>query len=200
MQEPVGRSVAGAVGIAASAGGIEALIELLCALRPDFPLPILLAQHLSRTRRSIFPMVLAWRCGCRAKWAEQGEAPEPGIIYVAPPAHSIELAERRLHIAPLADTAGAWLALPDVFLHSIARQHGANSVGIVLSGMMAVGIEGLRAIQAVGGVTFAQSEASSKFLEMPQAAIDLGKADIILPPCRIAEALNAMVDPHQAWV
>src|SRR3712207_9164422 len=72
------------VVIGGSAGGFPALAGLLSALPPDFGLPILVVLHLSATKPSKLPTVLAYHTGLRVKWAEHGERMRPGVVYVAP--------------------------------------------------------------------------------------------------------------------
>lgn len=78
-------------------------------------------------------------------------------------------------------------------LHSLVQSYGARTVAIVLSGMLPAGVTGLRAVRASGGVTMAQN-ANAPAFEMPSAAIDFGKAEIIGPPSLIALALRVVAD------
>ena len=182
----------GAVAIVASAGGISALIELLAVLGHGFALPIIIGQHLAPT--SILPRILAWHCGVCAKWAEAGEMPESENVYIAPPGHGVHVGHDGFDVFPLSQNPRGWLCSPDILLQSLAVRYEASAIGVVLSGSIACGIDGLRAIQAKGGLTFAQNKKSSIHFVMPQAAVDLGKADIILSPRRIAQALNVVAD------
>jgi two-component system chemotaxis response regulator CheB len=182
----------GAVAIIGSAGGIPALIDLLAMLPVYFPLPIIVAQHLSRDVPSILPKILARHTHLPVKWAEDDEHPRPGIVYVLPPGCQLHIQAGRFLISPLAPSPKSWLACPSILLKSLAQCYGEAAVGIVLSGVLPVGISGLRAIQAKGGVTIAQDEVSSSHFDMPRSAIDLGKVDIVLPPERIAEALAVL--------
>ncbi len=193
--EPAGSA---AIAIAASAGGIAALIELLSVLPGGYPIPIFVAQHLAPFSPSILPEILGWRTELRVKWAEDGELPRGGTVYLAPPAHGMEVRESRLWIAPLPPGITSWLRCPDLMLRSVAQSYGARAVGIVLSGMLGAGISGLRAIRSHGGISMAQDEVSSPHFDMPRAAVDLGKADIVLPPSRMAEALLALAESWEA--
>jgi len=178
----------------ASAGGISALIELLGDLDRPFALPVFIAQHLSRSAPSILPSILTWHSGCTAKWAEQDENPKPGVVYVLPPKTGMEVRNGNLNIRQLGDDARNWLEVPDQLLRSLSNCYGSTAVGVVLSGMLATGLQGLRAIRSRGGITMAQNEKSSGFFEMPQAAIDLGRAEIVLSPRRLAQALNVLAE------
>lgn len=182
----------GAIGIVGSAGGIEAVLQLLDALDPQFGIPIIVAQHLSRRSPSILPSILNWRARCPAKWAEDGEEVGDGRTYVVPPACAATVRDGRFRISPLPDTARSWLTVPDLLLNSLSEAYGSQAIAVVLSGMLPVGVTGLRAIRTLGGVTMAQSELTSAHFEMPVAAIDLGKADIVFSPRGIGRALNIL--------
>jgi chemotaxis response regulator CheB len=182
----------GIVAVVASAGGIPALIELLCGLDGQMAFPIIIAQHLARNVESILPAILSWHTGCTAEWARQGERPKGGIVYVVPPRCSVEVHDYRFDLKRLPDEARSWLGVPDRLLQSISENYGSSSVAVTLSGMLPVGVAGLRAIRLAGGITIAQNERTSEHFELPRAAIDLGKADIIFSPRHIADALSVI--------
>jgi len=78
----------------------------------------------------------------------------------------------------------------------VAAIYGARGIGIVLSGMMPTGVKGLRALKACGGFALAQDRTSSGWFEMPSAAIDFAKAEIVMPPERMASVLTIIA---QSW-
>jgi two-component system chemotaxis response regulator CheB len=181
----------GAVAIGASAGGVRAAGDVLAALPADFPLPILLVLHLSRTLPSRLVEVLRFRTGLQVSWARWGEKALPGHVHVAPP-------DRHLLLRPngrLALCAAApillWRPALDRLFESAAESLGPRAIGIVLSGTLYDGMRGMAAIRRAGGLAIAQSEKSCDHFDMPSAAIDWGGADIVLPPAKIAEALTA---------
>ncbi len=178
------------IGVVASAGGIPALTELLQELPAEFPLPILIAQHLPR-RASSLAAILSWRSALKVCWAENGALPQSGQVYVAPPGSSVTLTELGFALTPLPPHSSAWLPSADRMLHSMAERFGARTIAIVLSGMLPAGVNGVRAVRATGGITMAQNAKAVAF-EMPSAAIDFGKAEIIGSPARIAAALRVL--------
>jgi chemotaxis response regulator CheB len=99
-----------------------------------------------------------------------------------------------LGLTALPAASASWLGTCDQLINSVAAVYGPRSIAIVLSGMMAAGICGLRTIRAHGGITMAQNDASSAYFDMPCAAIDFGKADIVLPPSRLAGALQVIAE------
>src|SRR5579884_1883916 len=182
------------VAIVASAGGIAALVALLAPLPPDFPFPIIVAQHLPPDLPSKLPAVLRVRTRLTVKWAEAGEAASGGTVYLVPPGRQLEVRKNGFEIEALPPSSSSWLASPDALLLSIALRHGGRAIGIMLSGALACGVAGLRAIRRVGGITMAQNAASSTHFAMPTGAIDLAKAEIVLPPARLAQALMIMAE------
>jgi chemotaxis response regulator CheB len=180
------------VAIAASAGGIPALIEMLRAHARPFSFPIFVVQHLPRAEASLFPRVLRWHSRHAVEWATHGQRPEAGIVYLCPPTHCLRVSPAGFELVPLESSSASWLRCPDLLFESVADTYKSGAVGIVLSGTMAVALDGLRAIRARGGITIAQSPDSASHGEMPGAAVDFGKADIVLPPALIAEALATL--------
>jgi chemotaxis response regulator CheB len=186
------RSSERGVAVAASAGGIPALIAMLRAQQQPFSFPLFVVQHLPHGAASFLPRILRWHSRHEVEWAEHGRRPEAGIVYLCPPGQSMRVSRAGFELLPLALSSSSWLACPDLLFESVAETYKSGAVGIVLSGMMPVALAGLRAIRAQGGITIAQSQSSAIHDEMPSAAIDFGKADIALPPALIAEALAAL--------
>ena len=188
------------VVIGGSAGGIPALCSLLSALPGDFPFPILVVQHLSAKLPSSLPAVLGRHTNLNVKWAENGERPRPDTVYVAPPdRHLLVRPGPRLALSS-AECVGWWRPAVDALFDSAAQIYGARVVGIVLSGVMWDGAKGTASIAKQGGITIAQSEATSDHFDMPAAALDLGKADLAMSPWKIAEALQVLADiPRLPW-
>ncbi len=187
------------VAIASSLGGIQALIRVLGALPADFPLPILVLQHLRRGRPSLLPEILARHTKLRVKPAAEGDRPEPGWVHVALP-------DRHLHIRPdgllgLSDGACVNFCRPsaDVLFRSLAETHGPRTIAAVLTGLGRDGARGMELIAGAGGAAIAQDEASAEAPGMPCAAVDIGHADLILPLGGIAFALTVLAAGDPAW-
>lgn len=179
------------VGIVGSAGGIDALFELLGGLPPQFPVPVVIAQHLARGHSNLAAL-LGWRTGLEVKWLEEGHRPAPGVIYIIRPGQAAAISSSGFRTSYLSPARSSWLASADLLLNSIAAQYRSGAVGIILSGMLPAGVEGIRSIRAGGGTIMAQSRRSSAYEDMPTAATDFGKADIVMAPCRLAKALVAL--------
>ncbi len=173
------------VGIGASAGGLEALSAMIGALPVDLGNSYVVIQHLSPTHRSMMVQLLGRETAMVVREVEHGIKPEPDIIYVAPASHNTTVREG---LFVLKETVREALPKPSVnaFFSSLASDIGEDAIGVILSGTGSDGTVGLREIKASGGFTFAQEPSSAKYAGMPQAAIDSGCVDWILPPERIA--------------
>ncbi len=177
------------VGIGASAGGPGALIKLLGGLPADFPLPIVLVQHLSA---EFMPGLAQWlnrSCALTVRLAEMNELPHAGIIYVAPGnTHLRVSADKRLVLDSQPGRYRHWPAV-DALFTSLAEAYGARAIGVVLTGMGEDGADGLRTMRNAGARTIAQNEETCVVFGMPAAAIALGGAEYVLPLPAIGAAL-----------
>ncbi len=176
------------VGIGASAGGLAAFTELLGHLPTDTGMGFVLIQHLDPESKSRLSEILARITEMPVIEVLDGVSVEPNHVYVIPPNTKMTLAQGRLRLSPREKTRGMYMPV-DVFFRSSAMDRGNKAIGIVLSGMDGDGAQGLKAIKAAGGITFAQCEATAKFTSMPNTAAATGDVDFILPPDAIAEKL-----------
>jgi chemotaxis response regulator CheB len=184
--------------VISSAGGLTALLEFFAELPARIPFPVFLSQHLPRNAVSLLPELLRERCALPVMTATDGMRPRAGVVYVVRPGDSLRVTPARMHVMPLDPHWRGWLDAADVFFTSLAKSYGTGAIGVVLSGMMPAGVSGLKAIRRAGGVLMAQSKPSAICFDMPAAACDLAKADIVLPPKGIAQALVAAGE-RQAW-
>jgi chemotaxis response regulator CheB len=97
-------------------------------------------------------------------------------------------------LSALAPGSSSWLGCGDHLMKSLVAIYGPRAVGIVLSGMLPAGVDGMRAIKACGGFTMAQDRISSDYFDMPAAAIDFGKAELVMSPPRMASALGIIAE------
>jgi two-component system chemotaxis response regulator CheB len=177
------------VALAASAGGLPALSEILAALPAGFPAPLLIVQHLDPEHRSWMAEILARRTALAVTQVQGGERIAAGRVYVAPPGrHLLVGAEGEL---ALSDSGRVHFVRPsaDVLFTALAESWGVGAVAVVLTGTGSDGADGVRAVKDHGGTVIVQDEASSRFFGMPDAAIKTGTADQVLPLGAIAAAL-----------
>lgn len=168
------------LAIGASAGGFNALMEVLSGFDSDLRASVLVVQHLDPRRKSIIAELLSKKTAIPVKLAEHGERMLPGVVYIAPPDEHLLAGPGKLQ---LAHSQLVHFVRPsvDLLFESVAGTYGSHCIGVVLSGTGRDGAAGIRAIKQAGGVTVAQDPASSEFSSMPQAAVATGCVDLILP-------------------
>src|SRR4028118_1387588 len=177
------------VGIAASAGGLEAFIQLLKPLPADTGMAFVLIQHLAADRHSLLSEILGRSTEMPVNEAQEGMAVEPNHVYVIAPNSELLLVEGLLRLLPREKIDGKYMPA-DAFFESLAVDRANKAIGVVLSGADGDGALGLMAIKAAGGVTFAQCEDTAKFESMPNTARATGNVDFVLPPEAIARELE----------
>jgi two-component system, chemotaxis family, CheB/CheR fusion protein len=177
-----------AVGLGASAGGLEALVEFFDSL-PDEPgMSFVVVTHLAHGSVSALPELIRSHTKMRVIEVQSGMALEPNRVFVSPPGVTLGVIGGKLQV--FEPQAGSPRALPiDFFFRSLAQEHRENAVGIVLSGTGTDGTNGLREIKAVSGLVMAQDAASARFPGMPQAASIAVELDFVLPPSQMATQL-----------
>lgn len=177
------------IALGASTGGPAALREILGALPDDFSLPIVIVLHMSTLFAGSFAEWLDGQCGLPVAFAKDEERlPTTGRIVLAPPGRHLVIRNGRWK---LTDDPERHSCRPsaDVLFESLARELGDRCAACLLTGMGRDGAEGLAAIRAAGGMTYAQDEASSVVFGMPREAISLGAAEAVLPLTQIGPAL-----------
>ena len=180
------------IAIAASAGGINALTQVLSRLPADLPAAIAVVQHLRDNRTTRLPGHLDHISPLRVCLAEHMVPLEPGVVYIAEPGKHLSIekghlmldAGKKLHyVRPSAD----------ILFYSAAKAYGSGVTGVILSGTGKDGALGFKEIKAQGGVTIAQDEKSSAYFGMAKAAVDAGAVDYVLPVEEIAGKILELV-------
>lgn len=185
------------VVIAASLGGTDAASRIFRELPVDFPIPIVLVQHLSRNGPSAaVPARLARAARLPVAFAKHGQRLQRGHIYVAPARHHFVL--RGTRVCPLGfvvDGPPINYAQPSAepTFASAAEHFGARTIAVFLSGRLSDGATGAALIQRRGGVVIAQDPATCLAQGMPRAVIDRGDATFVLSPSGIAATLVSLV-------
>ena len=170
------------VGIGASAGGLDAFIDLISAIPPATGLAFVLIQHLDPRHESMLVDILAGSTAMQVHEVTDGMRIESDHVYVIPPDAEMTIEGGALRLVPR--TAAVPHRPLNTFFSSLANDRKSGAIGVVLSGNDSDGAAGLQAIHAAGGITFSQTPESAKFDVMPRAAA--ASADFILPPAAIA--------------
>ncbi|HTL66045.1 MAG TPA: CheR family methyltransferase [Lacunisphaera sp.] len=173
------------VGIGASAGGLEAFLQLLRGLPADTGMAFVLIPHLDPEHESDLPRLFARATQMPVHEARDRQQVEPNQVLVIPPGKSLTIERNRLKLRP---RGGAPARTIDLFLESLAHDRHELAFGVILSGTATDGTAGLAAIKGEGGITFAQ-DATAKYDSMPRSAVAAGCVDFELPPEGIAREL-----------
>jgi two-component system, chemotaxis family, protein-glutamate methylesterase/glutaminase len=181
------------IAIAASAGGLNALSELLSALPADFPVAVVVVQHLDPRHRSLMADILSRRTRLRVKQADADDHLEPGTVYVAPPNHHLLVNGDRTISLTQSELVHFVRPSADLLFESVAASYRERAIAVVLSGSGSDGAMGVQAIKKMNGTVIAQDEHTAEFFGMPGAAIQTGGVDFILPLAEIAPALVTLV-------
>ncbi len=151
-----GRRPLSLVGVGASAGALEAFKHLLQQLPTDTGMAFILVQHLDPHRESLLVDILARQTEMPVLEATDASRVEPDHVYVTRPDRNLGVLHGQLQLLKPPAEEGRMRLPVDFMLCSLAREAGAAAIGIVLSGTASDGTQGLRAIKAAGGLTFAQ--------------------------------------------
>lgn len=180
---------AGVVAIGASAGGIEALRQVMAGMPTTFPFAVMVVIHTSRETPSLLAPIMDRSGPLPAVAAVDGAVLEAGRIYAAVPDHHLLTLGHRaaLSHAPL---EGGHRPAIDALFRSVASDYGSHAIGVLVSGSLADGVAGLHAIRAGGGVTVVQEPADAPFPDLPRNAVRAGVADHVAAARDIAELLT----------
>ncbi len=160
------------VGIGASAGGLEAFTRLLEHLPTTTGMAYVFVQHLDPSHHSILPDLLARVTKMPLCAAQDQMMVEPDHVYIIPPNTDLTLSQGTLRLLPRTQHSGPHLTI-DLFFRSLAQDRNHWAIGVLLSGTASDGTTGLAAINARGGMTFAQSAQSAKYPQMPSMQLRL---------------------------
>src|SRR5262245_714903 len=180
------------VGIGASAGGLEAVTQLLKHLPTNTGMAFVFVQHLDPTHESLLGELLAKETTMPVIQVTEGRVVQPDHVYVIPPNVDMTILDGMLRLKPRTMIRGQHMPV-DAFLRSLAWDQKGKAIGVILSGTASDGAVGVREIKAEGGITFAQSEQTARHGGMPHSAVASGAVDFVLPPDGIARALAGIV-------
>ena len=182
-----------AIVIGTSAGGLSALLTVLPMLPEDFPLAIVVVQHVHRDSGNFFAEYLHEKCQLRVKEAEEKESIQPGVIYTAPANYHLLIEHNRTFALTIDEKVNYSRPSIDVLFDAAAQVYGSRLIGIVLTGANADGAKGLKTIKAHGGLAIVQDPDTAESEVMPASAIEACQVDYIAPLEKIPEILLKIV-------
>jgi two-component system chemotaxis response regulator CheB len=186
------------IGVGASTGGPPVLQTILASLPKNFPVPVLIVQHIAH---GFLPGLAEWlnqTTGWQVQIAAHGICPMPGHAYLAPDDFQMSITTSRHILLTREDPENGLRPAVSHLFRSLCEVCGPNAVGVMLSGMGKDGAAELRLMKDRGAPTIAQDRETSVVHGMPGEAIALGGADHILPADKIAGALITLVNRRRS--
>jgi len=181
------------VGIGASAGGLEALLDFFSNTPNDTGAAYIVVQHLSPDFKSFMPELLSKNTTMPIFHSAHGHVVERNTIYLIPPRKHLKLSQGILHLEDMPQDGRLQLPI-DSFFNSLAEDQQHKAVGIVLSGTGSDGSRGIRTLKEAGALIMVQNPETSKFDGMPYNVIATGLADFVLDadqiPLRLVQYLS----------
>jgi two-component system chemotaxis response regulator CheB len=179
------------VSIGASTGGPPVLQYILSHLPKEFPVPIVVAQHMPRLFTQSFSERLDKISKVTVKEAEDKETLQAGVVLIAPGDTHLAVRKGRGHMTVefIKDDKYIYRPSVDLLMSSTASAFESRSVGLILTGMGNDGLIGMTELKSKGGYVIAQNEETCVVYGMPKAVVNAHLADAVLPAERIPEEI-----------
>lgn len=185
------------LALAASTGGPQTLQRMLCDLGADFPLPIVIVQHITVGFAATMAEWLTRVVPFQARVAQARETVQAGRVYLAPDSAHLTLNSQGQVVLPTPSPGERYCPSADRLFASIASAYGACAIGVILTGMGDDGAEGLHALRAAGGFTLGQDAESCVVPGMPVAAAKRGAVEQARPLAHLASAVWERLATHR---
>lgn len=185
------------VVIGTSAGGLEALRELVATLPADFPAPIAIVMHMSPHSPGILEDILSRSGPLTAVSPRDAQRLRSGVIYVAPPDFHLMIEPGSVRVTK-GPRENRFRPAIDPLFRSAAQVFGPAAIGVVLTGDLDDGTAGLWAIKQLGGVAIVQDPSDAMFPSMPRSAIAHVNVDYVVPLRDIAPLLTRLAQTSVA--
>jgi two-component system chemotaxis response regulator CheB len=181
-----------AVVIGTSAGGVEALGQLLPALPATLRVPVFIVVHLPRERPSLLAEIFQPRCAASIREADDKDRVQPGVVYFAPPDYHM-LVDVGPQVALSADEPVNFSRPSvDALFESAADVYGARLLAVLLTGASSDGAAGIEAVQRAGGLTMVQRPDETQVPTMVESALARIRPDWQLTLSEIGAAIGAL--------
>ncbi len=185
------------VAIGSSTGGPKALQGIIAAMPAEFPVPVVIAQHMPPTFTGPFAERLNQLSRIEVREAQEGEPLKKGTVYIAPGRGHMGLVRKKLTetVVTVSENLGTHIYKPsvDVLMNSAVECFSGSVLGVVLTGLGNDGTEGMTSIKNKGGRTIAESEKTCVVYGMPKSVVEAGVADKVVPLDEVAgEIINSV--------
>jgi two-component system chemotaxis response regulator CheB len=181
------------ITIAASAGGIPAIRQILAELPAGLPAAIVIVQHRSPSKTSMLEQILARSSRLPVVEAKANDRIASGVVYLARPDLHLSIGPNKEFVYHDGTPIRHVFSSANPLFESAAKVFGRRVIGVVLTGSGRDGTDGVQAIRAFGGTVIAQDPGTSHYPDMPLAAIREGGADRIVPLDAIAKVLADII-------
>jgi two-component system chemotaxis response regulator CheB len=181
------------IAIGTSAGGVEALLQLIPALPATLAAAVVVVLHLAPHRESLLPGLLRRHAHIAVQQAAHGDKIAAGTVYLAPPDEHLLVAHGQLELSHARLVHFSRPSI-DLLFESVAGECGPRAIGVILTGSGMDGARGVSAIKRTGGTTIVQDPSTAAQRGMPEAALATGCIDLVLPLDRIAAAIVQLVE------
>jgi two-component system chemotaxis response regulator CheB len=182
--------------IGTSTGGPRALQQVIPLLPSNLNAPVLVVQHMPAGFTKSLAERLDSQSGIKVREARDGDIVRPGIVLIAPGDYHMIVRQEEINgktkeVIALNKSEKVQGVRPsvDVLLNSVVRIYGANSIGVILTGMGSDGTDGIRRLKSAGGKVIAEDESTCVVYGMPRSIIEQRLADYVLPINKIAESI-----------
>ncbi len=175
-----------------SAGGLAALAAILPVLDRDYPLPILIVQHMRPDSDGFLWQYLDSLSRVQVKEAEDKEAIRPGTVYIAAPDYHLLVEPDRTLALSMEQRVNFSRPSIDLLFATAAEVYQQRLIGVILTGANADGSMGLKKIKQYAGLAVVQSPESAESDFMPRAAMESVAVDHIIPIEQLGQFLNAL--------
>jgi len=192
--QPSASPIPAVVAIGVSTGGPKALEQVLPRFPRDFPVPILIVQHMPLGFTGPFAQRLDSLCAIAVNEAAQRELIQPGVAYIAPAGLHMCIVPRVSDSKPVI-ALGRYpedaMHIPsvDVLMKSVAETYKNRALGVIMTGMGSDGADGMSAIYRYGGLTIGQDEATCAVYGMPRVCAELGILSRVVPLSEIPKQI-----------
>ena len=181
------------IGLGSSAGGLEAIRDLVTALPTDVAASYVIVQHMSPHHKSLMTELVSRQTKLAVEDVIDGTTPERNVIYITPPNTDVIIKDGVLHLVDPERSHTTPKPSVDRFLQSLAEDCNERAMAVILSGTGTDGAYGIQAVREAGGITIAQSSDSAKYDGMPTAAFQTGCVDLVLDPAEIGTHLEKIL-------
>jgi two-component system chemotaxis response regulator CheB len=182
------------VVIGASAGGVTALRHLMSQFSSEWPVSVFITLHTGK-HRSLMPDILNQGCSLPARFAEH-QKPFGRGIYIAPPDHHLVIGHSTTLLTSGPKENHSRPAIDPMF-RSAAQHHGSRVIGILLTGYLFDGMNGLYDVHRHGGTTIVQDPTDAEVPDIPLNALARLRPDYVLPLAEIAQAVAELLSQQQ---